>query len=125
MFTYDPAQADDNSKIRFAIGDNVANYGALPSKQNIQDEELAALVTREGTWELATAAAFEMLAAAWAREVAVSFDNQSYGRQTPSQRYEKLAADWRARFGENSTYTELQGGTILLGFQQTLPTEYS
>lgn len=123
MFTYDPSQADNNSKIRFAIGDNVANYGALPSKQNIQDEELTALVTREGSWQLATAAAFEMLAAAWAREVAVSFDNQSYGRQTPSQRYEKLAADWRARFGENSTYTDMQGGTIFMGYQETWPPE--
>jgi len=122
-FTYDPNQGNDVSKIRFSVGDTLLGYGVLPNKllSNVQDEEYTALIDREGTWQKATAATFEMLAAVWAREVNVSFDDQSYGRQTPSQRYAALANEWRDRWGAISIYADLAGGTVDLGFQSLWP----
>lgn len=121
MFTYDPTQPTDLDRIRFHVGDTMLNNGVKPNGQNLENEEITAVLAVELTWQQAVAGIFEMLAAAWATHVDISLGDASFGRQTPSQRFEALAKRWRELYG-NSNERQLVGGRIGLGYQYQEPT---
>ena len=101
-FTYLGDLSTDRDKVRFYIFDKVADSGPLPSDTNFTDEELDALITAEGNWQRATAAAFETLAAAWTRHVTFTADGLSISRSDIADGYTEKAALWRKRWGSAS-----------------------
>ena len=64
-FNYDPTT--DIGKTRLEIGDTDFGAGVKPSGKNFTDAEIQLLLTREGTWGRAAAAACEILARHWSR----------------------------------------------------------
>ena len=101
-FTYAGALATDEEKIRFYINDVTSGSGPLPGDTNFTDEELDALITSEGNWQRATAAAFETLAAAWTRHVTFTADGLSLSRSDIADGFAEKAALWRKRWGSAS-----------------------
>lgn len=102
-FTYSDALTLDRDLVRFAVGDTVVSSGPKPADANFSDAEIAGLVTIEGTWQRATAAAFETLAALWARHVNFSADGMSASQSDVADQYRASAALWRGRYGTAAT----------------------
>ena len=125
MFSYSPTQATDLDRIRFHTGDTMLGNGVRPNGANVENEEITAVLALEGSWQRAVAGVFEMLAAAWASHVDISMGDASFGRQTPSVRYEALAKRWRDQYGWPDLTPEIVGGTVELGFQQPIPEVYN
>jgi len=97
--TYNDALATNRDKIRFAINDTVSGSGPRPSDGNFTDDELTALVTNEGTWQRAVAAAFERLAAEWTRHTTFRADGLSLNRSDIAKGYREDAKRWRTQYG--------------------------
>ena len=112
--TYDPTLTDNISKVRFRIGDTIEDAGALPDGKNIADAEITALVTFEGSWQRATAACFEKLAAAWAGKANLSASNggnaQSWQYQSVMKSFQDLAKKWRDEYGSVGTDQDPDSG---------------
>ena len=101
-FTYEGDLSTDLDKVRFYIQDITEDSGPLPADANFADATLNGLITAEGTWQRATAAAFETLAAAWTRHVTFSADGLSISRSDIADGYTEKAALWRRRWGSAS-----------------------
>ena len=98
-FSYDSTLAADTDKIRFNISDTIENEGRLPNGANFQDEELTAVISMEGSWQMAVASCFDRLAAAWATEdSSINTRNGSFSRNTSPQYFRDLATDWRDKY---------------------------
>jgi hypothetical protein len=63
-FTYN--LATDTGKVRLEVGDVTNGAGVRPDGSNLEDEELAVWLTREGSVMRAAAAACEALSRQWA-----------------------------------------------------------
>lgn len=98
-FTYSDALTLDRDKVRFSLGDTVSAAGPKPADGNFSDAEIAGLVTIEGTWQRATAAAFETLAALWAKHVTFNADGMAASQSDIAEQYRQSAKDWRAKYG--------------------------
>jgi len=101
-FTYVGDLSTDLDKVRFCIQDITEDSGPLPADANFSDAAIAGLITLEGTWQRATAAAFETLAAAWTRHVTFTADGLSLSRSDIADGYTEKAALWRKRWGSAS-----------------------
>ena len=97
--TYNDALTNDSDKVRFQIGDTLADDGPLPGDANFTDAELDALLTREGTWQRTVAACYEVLASKYANHTTFSAHGGTFTRSDASSVYKKLAEDWRADWG--------------------------
>ena len=104
-FTYSDDLSTTRDQVRFYIQDTVEDSGPKPSDGNFSDDEITNLITLEGSWQRAVAAAFETLAAAWMRYPNFSADGLRLDRGAIAKGYREQAAKWRARFGESSTGT--------------------
>ena len=62
-FTYD--LTTDTGKVRLELGDTTAGAGIRPDGSNLQDEEIAVWLSREGDVMRAVAAACEALSRQW------------------------------------------------------------
>jgi hypothetical protein len=102
-FTYSDTLATDCDRVRFAIGDTVSASGPKPADANFTDAELAGLVTIEGTWQRATAAAFEVLASLWAKHPTFEADGVRASQSDIAKQYRESALEWRKRFGTSGT----------------------
>ena len=98
-FTYSDTLLTDHDKVRFWLQDTVDGQGQKPQNDNFSDGEIDALVTIEGTWQLAVAAGFETLAAAWQSKTSFSVFNGSYSRSDAAKGYLALAEKWREDYG--------------------------
>lgn len=91
-FTYDLANADATivsiSKIRLEIGDTVADEGVTPVGDNLSDEEIAVVLTREGSEMRAVAAVCELLGRQWARVASITVGPRK-------EELGKVAGEWR------------------------------
>ena len=101
--TYLDTLATDRDRVRFAIGDTIEDSGPKPEDANYSDEELAGLMAIEGTWQRATASAFENLASLWARHVDFSADGMSASLSNVAEQYRASAKEWRQKYGGGST----------------------
>jgi hypothetical protein len=97
--TYDDALSTDKDKVRFYIQDITAGAGPKPSDGNFSDDEIAGLVTAEGSWQRAVAGAFEALESAWRRYPNFSADGLSVNRSDIANGYAQKAAAWRKQYG--------------------------
>lgn len=101
-FTYVGDLSTDLDSVRFYIQDITDGSGPLPADANFADAALNGLITSEGNWQRATAAAFETLAAAWTRHVTFTADGLSLSRSDIADGYAEKAALWRKRWGSAS-----------------------
>ena len=101
-FTYLGTLATNLDKVRFYIKDTVENSGPRPSDNNYTDAELSGLVTTEGSWQRAVAAAFESLAAEWTRYPTFDDGALKLNRSDIADGYAALAASWRRKYGTSS-----------------------
>ena len=101
-FTYVGDLSTNLDKVRFYISDTVENSGPQPGSGNFTDEELSGLITAEGSYQKAVAAAFETLAGEWSQYVDISVGprRQAYGQTAKG--YEALAKTWRRRSGSQA-----------------------
>jgi len=97
--TYDPDLTTNSDKVRFHIGDTVEDSGPRPSDDNFSDEELDALVSANGTWQRAVAAALRVLATEWTRYPSFQADGLRLDRTAIAKGYIDQAATWEKRFG--------------------------
>ena len=102
-FTYLGTLATDLDQVRFAIQDKVLQAGPLPDQGNFSDEELAGLISREGDWTRAVAAAFEALEAAWSTHADLQVGQRREAYSQIAARYGSLADKWRRDHGHSST----------------------
>ncbi len=110
--TYVGTLLTDLDKIRFAIGDTVTSAGPKPADANFTDAELTALVTVEGTWQRATAAVFENLAALWAKHVTFSAGDMSATQSDVAAMYDSQAKTWRMKWGSAAATGSGSSGVI-------------
>ena len=104
-FTYTDTLLTDLDKLRYAIQDTVADQGIKPNGSNFSDEEIGGLVTLEGSWQRATAAAFEALSSIWATQENYNHDglNRTWDA---SKHFRELAKKWRAKYGYGDDSTD-------------------
>jgi len=100
--TYNESLASDRDRVRFAIGDTIEDSGPKPADGNFTDPEINGLVTLEGSWQRAVAAAFETLASLWAVHATFNADGMSVSQSDIAASYREQAADWRRRFGSSA-----------------------
>lgn len=101
-FIYEDSLSTNRDKIRFYIGDTTYESGPKPAGENFTDEELAGLVTIEGSWQRAVAACFETLAANWAQHPNFSADGVSVSQSDTAKHYREQAAAWRRTAGSGA-----------------------
>ena len=102
-FTYTDTLLTDRDRIRFYLQDVVTGSGPKPSDGNFTDNEVAALVTVEGSWQRAVAAGFETLASAWRRYPNFKADGLTLSRSDIADGYAEQALEWRRRHGYGIT----------------------
>lgn len=102
-FTYVGTLATDLDYIRFKISDTTSGSGPKPSGGNFTDEEIAGLLTAEGTTERTIAALYETLAATWARYVDTRIGDRDEKLSKVADHYLDLATQWRDDYGFAST----------------------
>lgn len=99
-FTYVGTLATDLDKIRFKIQDTAASpSGIKPAGANFTDEEIAGLLTIEGTVNRTVAALYEALAGVWANYVDTKIGPRDEKLSQVASRYAALAAQWREDYG--------------------------
>lgn len=101
-FTYLGTLSTSREKVRFYIQDTTISSGPKPSGANFSDAELDGLITTEGGWRKAVAAAFEILAGEWAQYVDTAIGPRRQSLSQTAQRYESLAKTWRQRSGSTA-----------------------
>lgn len=101
-FSYDPDLDTDLDRVRFNVADTEKGSGPKPNGGNFQNEEIAALLTEAGKWQLAVAACLETLASGWATESSFSVHNGSFSGSDTSARYWAMAKRWRDEYGDIS-----------------------
>ena len=104
-FTYVGDLSTDRDKTRFYLQDTVSDSGPKPSGGNFTDAEIDGLITVEGTWQKATAAGYEVLAAAWAKYADLQTGPIREQLSQIATRYAQAAKEKRAQFGYTATAT--------------------
>jgi hypothetical protein len=102
-FSYDDTMTADVDKVRFGLQDTELSKGPKPGNANFTNDEIDALLSMENSWQLAVAAGFEKLAAAWARHTSFSVVNGSFTRSDAAKQYLAMAKEWREKYGESIT----------------------
>lgn len=97
--TYSDSLASARDRLRFAIGDTTSGAGPKPGDANFSDAELDGLLVIEGTWQRAVAAAFEALAALWAKHPTFDADGMSSNQSDIAAQFRMSAEVWRTRYG--------------------------
>ena len=97
--TYSDALTGGRDNVRLWLQDTVSGQGPKPQNGNFSDAEIDALITLEGSWQLAVAAGFEILAAAWQSKTSFSVFNGSYSRSDAAKGYLQMAEKWRGDYG--------------------------
>lgn len=125
--TYLGTLATDLDKVRFYIGDTsgATNKGVKPDYTNFQDAELNGLITAEGTWQRATAAAFEVLASLFAQQVDITLGSRKESLSQAAGRYAGLAARWRDMYGQSggSSRAGVRQPTRVDGYSSTIASD--
>lgn len=102
-FTYVGDLSTSLDKVRFHIGDTVEDAGPKPSDGNFTDAELSGLVTSEGSWQRAVAAAYETLDTLWTKHVSFNADGMSANLSDVAAGYRAQALHWRDLYGYTNT----------------------
>jgi len=104
--TYDDELATDRDRVRFNLHDTVSGSGPQPDSGNFTDNEIAGIISLEGSWQKAVASGFEVLAAAWRRYTDTQVGPRREMYHLIANGYAKDAERWRDRYGDTG------GGTF-------------
>lgn len=101
-FTYNLSSSDAAivriAQVRMRIRDTVESSGVLPASANLQDAEITQLLTDNDEDILAaSAAACELIAAAWANAADITVGPRRESLSQVSDRWQKLAAQLRGQ----------------------------
>lgn len=96
-FTYD--LSTDIGACRLELGDTVSGSGVKPDGTNLTDEEVQALLTREGSVMRACAAACELLSRHWARVANISVGSRREDFGAVSEQWAQQAKTLREQYG--------------------------
>lgn len=125
-FTYTDTLLTDRDVIRFTINDTVSSSGPKPgsgTSTNFSDNEIAGLVTLEGTANRAIARAYEILAASWARYGLSEIGPRKEDLKGVAEQYRKLAIQWRADYGYASATVTSDFVTRVDGYSQDIASD--
>ncbi len=98
-FTYDIGLADDVSKVRLELGDEVCGNGIKPDGGNFDDSELSYWLTREGSVMRAVAAACEALARSWSKVATLSVGPRREELSQVARSWADRAKELRRQYG--------------------------
>lgn len=98
-FSYSTSLATDTHRVRFHIGDTDVKTGPRPNNATYSDEEIAAVIAYEGSWERAVAALFETLSAEWRLHPTFAADQFTISNSHIPRGYAEEAKNWRERHG--------------------------
>lgn len=98
-FTYSPTMSSDRDKVRFHVHDTARGHGPFPDDRNFDNAEIDGLISVEGVWQRAVAAAFEALAAAWRKYPNLESDQFGLSRSHIARGYADDAKVWRDKWG--------------------------
>ena len=101
--TYLDDLSTDRDKVRFYIQDTTADSGPKPGGSNFSDDEIAGMVTLEGSWQRAVAGIFEVLAGLWAQYVDTQVGPRRQSLSQVAEQYRKLAKEWRDDYGRGGS----------------------
>lgn len=118
--TYDPDLTSDRDRVRFRLNDVTEGSGPLPADANFSDQELAGLITDEGSWQRAVAGGFEKLASAWRRYPSFQADGLRLDRTAIANGYAKDAEMWRKRYGTAGTRMGARAITRIDGYSDDI-----
>lgn len=101
-FTYNLSSTDTAvvriAQVRMRIRDTVESSGVLPASANLQDAEITQLLTDNDNDILATsAAACELVAAAWANAADITVGPRRESLSQVADRWQKLAVQLRGQ----------------------------
>ncbi len=116
--TYMDTLLTDRDEIRFKIQDTVSGSGVKPAGGNFTDNEIAAMLTIEGTVERTVAALFEALVAIWGIYADTRIGPRDEKLSQVADRYQKLAKQWRQDYGYGSTTLATGFVTRVDGYSQ-------
>lgn len=105
-FTYTDTLLTDRDVIRFTINDTVSSSGPRPGSgtaTNFTDNEIAGILTVEGTANRAIARCYEILAASWARYGLSEIGPRKEDLKAVSKSYADLAKQWRSDYGYSTS----------------------
>ena len=126
-FTYNPELGSDLDKVRLYLQDTVGEHGPKPGDKNFTDDEIAGLISLEGSWQRAVAAGFEILAAAWTRYPSFNADGLSVSRTDIANGFTAQAKTWRLKYGDSAAAKQSRTGshpsTRVDGYSQTIDSE--
>lgn len=108
LFTYDTSLTSNVHRVRFHIGDTDPDNGPRPNNAIYSDQEIAAVLSYEGTWQRAVAAMFETLGAEWRLYPTFSADQFSLSSSHISRGYMEQAQHWRDQYGFSGGASGLQ-----------------
>ena len=111
-FTY--SLSTDTGKVRLEIGDVTSGAGVRPDGSNLQDEELAVWLSREGSVMRAAAAACEALSRQWAIVANTASGPLREDAGAVAGEWAKRAKELRGAYGFGDS--ALSGGVIAGGF---------
>ena len=101
-FTYSDTLATNRDRVRFHLGDTARDAGPRPGDANFTDDEIAGMITSEGTWQRAVAAGLEVLAREWTRYPTFKADGLSLNRSDIAKGYRDEAREWRKQYGRSA-----------------------
>lgn len=111
-FTYSSALTSNTHKVRFYIQDTKSGNGPRPESENFSDEEIAAIIEIEGSWQAAVAACFEALSAAWQDSPVFGVGELGTTHGRIAEGYAKQAEKWRERSASSSASTVGSSATL-------------
>jgi hypothetical protein len=111
-FTYD--LTTDTGKFRLELGDTTAGAGIRPDGSNLQDEEIAVWLSREGGVMRAVAAACEALSRQWSIIADTSSGPLSESAGAVAGKWAERARGLRDAYGFGDVNSA--GGTFAGGF---------
>lgn len=118
--TYTDTLLTDRDKIRFNIGDTVENSGPKPSGGNFSDNEIAGVLTSEGSVGRATARLYEALASIWARYVDSKIGPRDEKLSKVADNYRALAVQWRDDYGTSVSRVSTGFATRVDGYSDDI-----
>ena len=121
--TYKGDLSTDLDKVRFYTQDTTADSGPKPGGDNFSDAEITGLITSEGSWRRAVAAAFETLAGLWGQYVDLSVGPRREQLSQTAARYESLAATWRRKWGSSGSRAGSRAVTRVDGYSDDIPSD--
>lgn len=121
--TYSEALSTDRDKVRFHIQDTAASSGPKPSGGNFSDDEIAGMVTLEGSWQRAVAGIFEVLAGLWGQYVDTAVGSRRQQLSQTAEQYRKMAEQWRKDYGRGGSRVGSRAMTRVDGYSDDVASD--